>query len=350
MDGTADAAERRRQVLEALRFERQQARAAALSASPAAADSTVGQDQRSATHDAVMQRIMSQRGHVAPVPVRSAWEEHRDRQASKLQEELGLSEPRSSHHGDARQGQAAHEAGLGARGASALPSAAMNEAGRGALPDYSLKTRLPKQERPPAVVGSPPPYAAVPAPSSSGIPPPSPKVKTGRATTAKAATLDSSDEAAAAKAAGASNGSEAYTFQPKINSRSVKLAEKRDGSCYSRLSSQRAEAYAKRELQRMDMERERLEDCTFTPRINTPKAGVGRKSVGGGGGASGGAGGGNRRLSAGERLHHDADRKAEMLERKRVASERWEVSSHRFQPHINPTSSMIAAEGGQAPL
>ena len=48
---------------------------------------------------------------------------------------------------------------------------------------------------------------------------------------------------------------------------------------------------------------------------------------------------------AAERLHTEADRRAEMRERSRVASERWELSNHRFAPHINPTSSMIAAEG-----
>ena len=376
----ADSAERRRQVLEALKFERQQARAAVVSASPV-------EDQ----HNALMQKLLSERqGSSRIAPARFAWEEHIDRQASKLQMELGLfdnSEPNSSHHADTLHAaleadaldigglgkteldavgqQAAAELDqLGARGASALASAVHEAHFSGAT-----RTQHGQPQAASTLSGSygstgsgvgrrdgdcvaphnppppPPPAAATATISGSSIPSPSPKVKPGRATTASAAMAV--DARIDASAVGASSGCEAYTFQPKINSRSSKLAEKRDGSCTSRLSSQRAEAYAKREIQRMDMERERFEDCTFTPRINAPRAGGSKKSSGG---PDRGADSGNRRLSAGERLHYDADRKAEMLERKRVASERWEVSSHRFQPHINPTSSMIASEGGQAPL
>jgi hypothetical protein len=166
---------------------------------------------------------------------------------------------------------------------------------------------------------------------------------------------------ASSSPAGEPGGGGAHTeetsFQPRINQRSARLAAARDGTCYSRLSSQRAEAYAKREIQRMEHERDQLAECTFTPKINRPQsAGVkqrgGGASSGAGGGTSGAKGGENhcRRVSAGERLHQEADRRAEMRERTRVASEMWERSSHRFAPHINPTSSMIAAEGGIAPL
>ena len=52
-------------------------------------------------------------------------------------------------------------------------------------------------------------------------------------------------------------------------------------------------------------------------------------------------------MSVGERLHVDADRRSEMRERSRIACERWELSNHRFAPHINPTSSALAQEGNE---
>ena len=60
-----------------------------------------------------------------------------------------------------------------------------------------------------------------------------------------------------------------YTFQPRINSKSAKMAEqKRDGPLHARLASQQAEAYTKRETARIEMERQKMQDCTFAPTIN----------------------------------------------------------------------------------
>lgn len=63
-------------------------------------------------------------------------------------------------------------------------------------------------------------------------------------------------KAAAGGAAGASGAVPAAagpTFQPMINENSAKMAEKRGPNCYARLATQRVEAYAKREMQRMEV-------------------------------------------------------------------------------------------------
>lgn len=208
-------------------------------------------------------------------------------------------------------------------------------------------------------------------PGASGIRPPSPRVKTGGRPSFAAApatpTGAAGDEGEGGERTGGGYGGSygrgggggaadgGYTFQPRINSKSAKMAEqKRDGPLHARLASQQAEAYTKRETARIEMERQKMQDCTFAPTINKTRPKSARASVGGGkeGGGKGGGGGEdpNRSLPAGERLHRDADRKAEMAERKRLASERWAASSHRFAPHINPTSTLIASEAKMAPL
>ena len=60
------------------------------------------------------------------------------------------------------------------------------------------------------------------------------------------------------------------TFQPSINPRSAALASARQGDCYSRLATQRADEFAKREERRLAAEERRLAECTFTPRL-TPQ-------------------------------------------------------------------------------
>lgn len=135
------------------------------------------------------------------------------------------------------------------------------------------------------------------------------------------------------------------TFAPQINRHSVQLvekdADKRGRGLYERLATQKVEAYAKREMLRMEAEHEKLSECTFAPKINSDKSRVG----GGEGHGVGVSGGGQvKKLPAGERLHADSDRRSEMRERSRVASERWELSNHSFAPYINPTSEILAAE------
>ena len=102
----------------------------------------------------------------------------------------------------------------------------------------------------------------------------------------------------------------------------------RGGSCFSRLASQRAEEFAKREEQRVAAEKAMLSECTFSPQINAKRPES------------------QRARPAMARLHHEADRRAEMRERSRVASEAWELNSYPFTPHINPTSSQLASLGG----
>ena len=125
----------------------------------------------------------------------------------------------------------------------------------------------------------------------------------------------------------------------------------------------------------MAVEKDRLAECTFTPRLKAkPKPGGsgrgsgGRGSVGGRrGGGSGGSGaprGVDAQQAAGERLHHDAEVRApggarsplslpriypaptphpprisqvrtELRERRALSSEAWEAASFPFAPHIN---------------
>ena len=211
------------------------------------------------------------------------------------------------------------------------------------------------------------------SPAISGAPPSSRSSTAGTASAAPAATVATTPPSARGAAeAGVSDG-DGYSFQPRINERSAKLASSRDGNCYSRLASQRSEAYAKREIQRMETEKDRLAECTFAPQINirnaaakadgaparadgAPSAGraatTRRASAGFGGRAGGGEAGGSggKKLSAGERLHREADKRAEMKERTRVAQEQWELRHLSFAPHINPVSTLIAEEGGHVPL
>ena len=93
----------------------------------------------------------------------------------------------------------------------------------------------------------------------------------------------------------------------------------------------------------MEAERERLAECTFAPRINTTKGSAAprcdlarpdapttpRQAHSSSRGGFGPQEEMHKKVPAGERLHVDADRRAEMKERSRVASERWELAHHR---------------------
>ena len=142
------------------------------------------------------------------------------------------------------------------------------------------------------------------------------------------------------------------SFQPQINERSSKLAEvaRRESSggtsegWSARLATQRAAEFAKREVRRMEAERAKLAECTFTPSINPASAGRWAGRAKGGKAAHTGKGGWREDASdaakpIGERLHSEADRRAEMRERSRIASEQWELDAHSFAPYAGDTST-----------
>ena len=101
-----DAAERRRQILESLKQERQRARASAAGqqdtrasadalAAPAiaaAAASVEDAEQRKADREELVQKLRSERqgGGTAPAKVRTAWSERIDGQTAQLERELGV--------------------------------------------------------------------------------------------------------------------------------------------------------------------------------------------------------------------------------------------------------------------
>ena len=93
----------------------------------------------------------------------------------------------------------------------------------------------------------------------------------------------------------------------------------------------------RRERERLEAEKERMAECTFAPSINPKSAAAA---------ASGFEARGDG--SAPDRLHHDADARAEQRERARMQSEAWEVAIHPFAPQINPTSAQlpVLSQGG----
>ena len=263
--------------------------------------------------------------------------------------------------------------GAGANGAREGPSAAPQRSG---IPSPAPRTAPPYR-----AIGQPPqpPPPPPPPPAACGGKRAAPAVPAGSCATPRAASAQSQQparsstgrlsmgggggagpfgEATAARAESSKGkdkmplptGFDACTFQPAINQNSARLvdkdADKRGHGLYARLASQRVEAYAKRELLRMEAEREKLAECTFAPKINPTSAGA--KTPAPKGGSGGGGDGTGRKMAAGERLHADSDRRSEMRERTRVASERWELSNHSFAPHINPTSEALAAEVTQS--
>ena len=129
---------------------------------------------------------------------------------------------------------------------------------------------------------------------------------------------------------------EDLTFRPKINAKSAAMVAQRGGNLHTRMAAHQ-KGIERRERERLEAEKVRMAECTFAPSINPKSAAAA---------ASGFEARGDG--SAPDRLHHDADARAEQRERARMQSEAWEVAIHPFAPQINPTSAQLAAlsQGG----
>ena len=226
----------------------------------------------------------------------------------------------------------------------------------------------PWLEQTPAAAAGSGAAPAGPTPSTNDAPAAVAKATTSAAKATAAAKAAATAAPAAAPGGGGSGRQRLEpdappSFKPQINPRSAALASaQRGGDWASRLASQRADEFARREERRRTAEKAKMAECTFTPKLATKQAsatggsgGGGGGRSGGGGGRSGGGGGGRGRGRAGlfggevsERLYNDADTRAEMRERRALASEQWEVASFPFQPHVNPRPHSLSGGSGAA--